>query len=151
MKKKIILSIIVILVCFIDGYVVYRNYKIKDIEKNADINNNGEVAINKEANLANEIIIGEEKFVGNYKITNIKFNCIGVDEYEFLADIENLESTLVDSKNVDISVLNESGEVISIFGGIIKPLMSNEKGVLKSYVLGDLTGAKSVEFNIIED
>ena len=121
------------------------------MENDGNINNNGDFEINGEIDSANGIVIDEEKFVENFKITNIKFNYIGVDEYEFLADIENLGDAVIEAKNVDINVLNESGEVISIFGGIIKPLMSNEKGVFKTYVLGDLKGAKTVEFYIIED
>lgn len=155
MKNKIILIVVVILVCSLAGYVGYRFYKNDNVmENDENINSNsGDVLLpnNEETDLTNGIVIDEEKVVENFKITNIKFNYIGVDEYEFLADVENLGSTLNEAKNVDISVLNENGDVISIFGGIIKPLMSNEKGVLKSYVLGNLKGTKSVEFYVIED
>ena len=149
MKKKIILIVIIILACSLVGYGFYKSEDIDENNENINKTNlSGDVILteNDEEDDTKSIEFTEEKIAGSFKFTNIKFNYIGAEEYEFVANVENVGNENLEATNIDIKAIGANGEEISIFGGITTPLMPSEKGVFKTYVLTDVSMVKDVEF-----
>ena len=143
-KKKRIIITLIILLCLVIGFIVLKPKKPTSPNDNPTQNN-----ITNEINESKNIIIPGEKSIENFKFTDIKFERINAEEYEFSAIIENTGTEIIESTNLDIKLMNSKGEVISIVGAITKPLMPNEKGILKTFILNDIKDTNDVDFSII--
>ena len=143
-KKKIVLFTLIILLCLIIGFIMLNN---KPKNPSGIIDNSTQNSITNE-NVLNTIIIPGEKTTQNFKFTDIKFEPINAEEYEFLATIENTGTEIIDSTNLDIKLFNSNNEIICVVGAITKPLMPSEKGILKTYILEDIKDTKDAEFTI---
>lgn len=145
-KKKFILITIIILLCLVIGFIVLKPKKPTSPNDNPTPNN---ITNENVLNDSKTIIIPGEKSIENFKFTDIKFERINAEEYEFSAIIENTGTEIIESTNLDIKLMNSKGEVISIIGAITKPLMPNEKGILKTFILNDIKDTNDVDFSII--
>lgn len=87
------------------------------------------------------------KKLGDIEITNITIKLVEKNRCEITANVKNTSDNFIKSTNAEIRVLNENGEVMEIFGGMITSLAPQEPSTFTTYVLKDITNAYDIEFS----
>lgn len=91
------------------------------------------------------------KQVENVKLTNIKVGKVNNSKCLFEAEVENISEKFWNGQVVNISTIDESGEVKEIFNGFLDDLAGLEKGKFKTQVLSDITYAKDFEIEVVNE
>lgn len=90
------------------------------------------------------------KRVGELEFSDIRIKLLKSEKCEFLASVENLSQEYLNTQSVEISVIDESGEVDEVFAGLLTELAPYEKNSFKTQVLSDITDALDVEIKVTE-
>lgn len=89
------------------------------------------------------------KQVGNVEFSNIRVGKVKIKKCLFEADLENLSDKLQLGQIVNISTIDEDGEVRETFSGFLVDLPGNGKGTFKTQVLSDITYAKDFKIEVV--
>lgn len=87
---------------------------------------------------------------GDVMFSNVRIRVIKSGKCEFLADVENVTEKYLNTQSVEVSVVDDSGEVDEVFAGLLTELAPYESSTFKTQVLSDITDALSVEFAVTE-
>jgi len=98
-----------------------------------------------------QIRINQTKQIGKIEISNICIKLVDKNKSELSADVKNLSQEYLEPTNVEIRVIDETGNVSEIFGGIITELAGYEPSTFIAYILTDITNAKDIEFKMINN
>ena len=149
-EKKLILILVIITV--IVGVIAFFAMRGKNNQ------NNGTQT--KQENVTDEYVqrledgsklnVSEElrktKTLDGLEITNIQLREInGITR--LLADVENKTSSTVEAKNVNIKILDKSGNTITEISGVVDRLESGKKTQLNIGVTGDVSNAYNFEIS----
>lgn len=156
MEGKKIIGWVIILILILGA--IYGVIKLKnrglDILDSGEIENNQNQIQEIDDNANDEIkyfnIDGVKK-VGDVEFSNIKIGLINDSKCEFTADIKNTSKEFVKGTKVSIKVKDESGEIKGSFGGVITDLAGLEPNRFKTYVLSNITYAKDVDIEVVNE
>lgn len=102
-------------------------------------------------NIDTEIIsIPGIKKLGNIEISDIRIKLLERDKCEITADLKNTTEEFIESKNVIIKAINESGDAYVTFSGLMTSLIAFEPSTFTARVLADITDASDLEFSYDE-
>lgn len=161
-NKKIVILISVLMLIIVGVLIVFCLVKSND---NSNLNQNeasGEL-LNDEQNSNSESVLvsGEDgiiyknynliKQVGDVKLTNIRVGKINNSKCFFEAEVENISEKFWNGQIVNISTIDENGEVKEIFNGFLDDLAGLEKGKFKTQVLSDITYAKDFKIEVVNE
>lgn len=152
-KKVIVIGVIAVLV--IGAIVLAVNMGGSNDNPAGNTGNGGNAGNNgNNQNIENTVNnqyvnIEGTKTVGNIEFSNIRINLVEENKCEFLADVKNTTQDFLNSTNIRIKVIDASGQVDEIFGGIVTELAGLEPNTFKTMVLADITDAVDVELEVI--
>lgn len=89
--------------------------------------------------------------VESVKLSNIKVSRINSGKCLFEAETENVSEKLWLGKIVNVSAIDENGEVKTVFNGFLDDLAGKEKGKFKTQVLSDITYAKDFKIEVVDE
>lgn len=89
------------------------------------------------------------KRIGDIEISNMRIELVGKNRCKVTAKVKNTSDKDLEPTNVEISVVNEKGEIEEVFGGIITSLIWYEENEFVTYVLADITDAYDINFKEI--
>lgn len=105
---------------------------------------------NKTDSNQTEIKLEIEKQVENLVIKNITLNKKSNSKVELTADIKNNSKEFSESKIIEITAIDESGETIAVFSGLVSKLAAMEETKFVTQVLKDVTILKDLEISIVK-
>ena len=87
--------------------------------------------------------------IDGIKFSNYRVNPIGINKCEFIADVKNLTANYSKARNIRVKIINSSGDVQDIFGGILTELAPYEPNIFKTQLLSKIDEDASIVIEIV--
>lgn len=147
-KKKLgIIIVFAIVVAAVVGVIIYSVGKSgsNDVDFSGD---NGQANVQDDVEVTHVSIEGVKK-VGDIEFSDINIDLIARNKCEFTAMVTNTTDKYIESTRVRIKVIDKSGKVDEIFGGVISDLAGYEPNEFKTIALANIMDVVDVQIEAI--
>lgn len=151
-QKKLILIFAFVILLILTVSIAFNKFNFVINNESGD-----QISLSGDNDKTNNRISGDgylylstSKRVEDVEFSNIKIKPLGRNKCEFSADVKNLSENYLDSKNIRVKVIDDSGEVDEVFAGILIGLAPYEPNIFKTHVLSDITDVVDIQIEMVE-
>ena len=162
-KKNYIIIFAIILLLIVGFIFLNPNISLKNNNSGDNIALSGDTPSNnldiqnldtQNSNIQSQNEINYKYIFGSVTIDGIEFsnyrvNPIGINKCEFITDVKNLTENYSKARNIRVKIINASGDVQDIFGGILTELAPYEPNIFKTQLLSKIDEDASIVIEIV--